>query len=96
MDTELKAKIRAKLNVTVQAVQGMMQPDVDEEEKQGWIAIYNGAMRTVMNVYLADEVVEVNETPQEAPAEEPSAEEGEVTADIPEDVGGITDSPEGV
>ena len=92
MDTELKAKIRAKLNITVQAVQGMMQPDVDEEEKQGWIAIYNGAMRTVMNVYLADEV---NEVPQEAPAEEPSAEEGEAAADIQEDVGGITDSPEG-
>ena len=92
MDNELKAKIRAKLNITVQAVQGMMQPDVDDEEKQGWIAIYNGAMRKIMNDYLAEDV------PQEAPAEEPSVEEGEVAvdaADIQEDVGGITDSPEG-
>lgn len=84
MDQELKNKIKAKLNLTVQAVQGMMQPDVDEEEKQGWIAIYNGAMRTVMNVYLADEVVPV--TPQEAPAE--GSIEGEATVDfVPEDVG---------
>lgn len=83
MDNELKAKIRAKLNVTVQAVQGMMQPDVDDEEKQGWIAIYNGAMRKVMNDYLADDA------PQEAPQEEPSAEAGEV---VVEDVGGITNA----
>ena len=55
MDNELKNKIRAKLNITVQAVQGMMQPDVDDEEKQGWIAIYNGAMRKVMNDYLAED-----------------------------------------
>lgn len=81
MDQELKNKIKAKLNLTVQAVQGMMQPDVDEEEKQGWIAIYNGAMRTVMNVYLADEV-----TPVDAPAENP--EEGEEAVDvIPDDIG---------
>lgn len=84
MDNELKAKIRAKLNVTVQAVQGMMQPDVDDEEKQGWIAIYNGAMRKIMNDYLADD-----EVPQEAPSEEPSAEAGETVA---EDVGGITNA----
>ena len=83
MDTELKAKIKAKLNVTVQAVQGMMQPDIDEEEKQGWIAIYNGAMRKVMNDYLAEDV------PQEAPSEEPSAEVAEPVA---EDVGGITNA----
>ena len=87
MDSELKAKIKAKLNVTVQAVQGMMQPDIDEEEKQGWISIYNGAMRKIMNDYLADEV------PQEAPSEEPSAEEGEAAVDVSEDVGGITNSP---
>lgn len=83
MDQELKNKIKAKLNLTVQAVQGMMQPDVDEEEKQGWIAIYNGAMRTVMNVYLADEVVE---TPLDAPAED--SIEGEATVDfVPADDG---------
>lgn len=86
MDTELKAKIKAKLNVTVQAVQGMMQPDVDDEEKQGWIAIYNGAMRKVMNDYLAED-----EVPPQAPSEEPSAEAGEV---VVEDVGGVTNSPE--
>lgn len=84
MDTELKAKIKAKLNVTVQAVQGMMQPDIDEEEKQGWIAIYNGAMRKVMNDYLAED-----EVPPQAPSEEPSAEEEEV---VVEDVGGITNA----
>ena len=86
MDTELKAKIRAKLNVTVQAVQGMMQPDVDEEEKQGWIAIYNGAMRKVMNDYLAEEPL------PDAPEEEPT--EGEETvdvADVAEDAG-VTDA----
>ena len=86
MDNELKNKIRAKLNITVQAVQGMMQPDIDDEEKQGWIAIYNGAMKKVMNDYLADDV------PQEAPSEAPSAEEGEVAVDIAEDVGGITNA----
>lgn len=84
MDTELKAKIKAKLNVTVQAVQGMMQPDIDDEEKQGWIAIYNGAMRKVMNDYLAED-----EIPPQAPSEEPSAEEEEV---VVEDVGGITNA----
>jgi hypothetical protein len=83
MDTELKAKLKAKLNVTVQAVQGMMQPDIDDEEKQGWIAIYNGAMRKIMNDYLADEV------PPQAPSEEPSAEAGET---VVEDVGGITNA----
>jgi hypothetical protein len=87
MDTELKAKIKAKLNVTVQAVQGMMQPDIDDEEKQGWIAIYNGAMRKIMNEYLADEV------PSQAPAEEPVEGEAAVdVSDIPEDVGGITNA----
>lgn len=84
MDNELKAKIRAKLNVTVQAVQGMMQPDVDDEEKQGWIAIYNGAMRKIMNDYLAED-----EVPPQAPSEEPSAEVAEPVA---EDVGGITNA----
>ena len=84
MDTELKAKIRNKLGVAIQAVNGMMQIDIDDEEKQGWIAIYNGAMRKVMNDYLADD-----EVPQEAPSEEPSAEAAETVA---EDVGGITNA----
>ena len=88
MDTELKAKIRAKLNVTVQAVQGMIQPDIDDEEKQGWIAIYNGAMKKVMNEYLAED-----EVSSQAPAEEPVEGEAAVdVADIPEDVGGITNA----
>lgn len=65
MDSELKAKIKAKLNVCVQAVNGMMQPDIDDEEKLGWISIYNGAMRKVMNEYLADDPEPVPEEPVE-------------------------------
>ena len=84
MDTELKAKIRNKLGIAIQAVNGMMQMDIDDEEKQGWIAIYNGAMRKVMNDYLADD-----EVPPQAPSEEPSAEAGET---VVEDVGGITNA----
>lgn len=80
MDSDIKAKIKAKLTVCAQAVNGMMQPDVDEEEKMGWVAIYNSAMKKVMNDYLKEE--------EPAPVEEPAPE-------IPEDIDGITDAPEG-
>ena len=89
MDTELKAKIRNKLGIAIQAVNGMMQVDIDDEEKQGWIAIYNGAMRKIMNDYLAEDIGEAAPAPQAAPSEEPSAEAGEIVA---EDVGGITNA----
>ena len=81
MDSELKNKIKAKLNVCSQAVNGMMQTDIDEEEKAGWIAIYNGAMKKILNDYLAEEVVDL--TQDVASEDEPA-----------EDIGGITNSPE--
>ena len=84
MENDLRMKIKAKLAKVNTAVAGMIDPEVDAEEKQGWITIYNGAMRKIMDEYLAEE------TPAEAPAEEPA--EGEVP--IEEDVGGITNAPE--
>lgn len=86
MDSDIKAKIKAKLNVCAQAINGMMQPDVDDEEKAGWIAIYNGAMRKIMNDYLADEPAEAPGVPAE-PIEE---------AAPAEDIGGVTNAPEGL
>lgn len=86
MDNELKMKIRNTIGKINQAVQGMMQPDIDDEEKNGWIMIYNGAMRKIMNDYLAEEPL------PDAPAEDPV--EGEETvdvADVAEDAG-VTDA----
>ncbi len=66
MDNELKDKLRMTIGKINQAVNGMMDPECDDEEKNGWIQIYNGAMKRILNVYLADE---------------PAPEQGEVVLD---------------
>ena len=78
MDSDVKAKIKAKLGVCSQAVAGLVQEGIDPEERAGWISIYNGAMRKILNEYLADE--------PEKPVEEMPAEEipAEPVPDAPE------------
>ena len=70
MEPDIKAKIKAKLSICIEAVNGMMQPDVDDEEKSGWISIYNGAMRKILTEYLADDPIpEPVAEPEEDPLE---------------------------
>lgn len=81
MDSDVKAKIKAKLGVCSQAVAGLVQEGIDPEERAGWISIYNGAMRKILNEYLADEPApEVPEVAPEVPEEMPA----EPVPDVPE------------
>ena len=83
MDQELKTKLKSALNKCNMAVNGMMSPDTDDEEKGAWVQIYNVNMARIINEYLADEPMP--EAPA-APLEEDAGEE------IIEDVGPITNA----
>ena len=79
MDSDVKAKIKAKLGVCSQAVAGLIQEGIDPEERAGWISIYNGAMRKILNEYLADEPApEVTpEAPEDVDGTQPAPEVSE-------------------